>query len=151
MKPIRSSSVFLFFSSREQKLIVEAIQKAEKQTSSEIRVHLDSRKVMDPMRRASEIFEQLGMTQTDAKNGVLIYLNIRSRRLVIIGDTGAEGCLPPGFWDNLVQEAVCLFKQDAFAKGLIAAIEAISAHLGKHFPYHALDKNELPDEISFSV
>jgi uncharacterized membrane protein len=46
---------------------------AEKNTSGEIRVHLEKNRVRT-YDRALEVFHELKMDETELKNGVLIYL-----------------------------------------------------------------------------
>ena len=49
-----------FFSAEDKKQIVEAIRAAEKETSGEIRIYVESKnKLVNPTDRASEIFLEL--------------------------------------------------------------------------------------------
>jgi uncharacterized membrane protein len=78
-----------FFSPAEAKAIVAAIGAAEKETSGEIRLHLENRcKVGDAYERGRALFESLGMTATAQRNGVLIYLATSDRTFAVLGDTG---------------------------------------------------------------
>ena len=67
-----------FFTPQEQEEIVQAIQEAEKRTSGEVRVFIESRcKYVDPLDRAVEIFYGLKMDKTAEKNAVLVYLGCK--------------------------------------------------------------------------
>ena len=68
--------------------LVRAIQTAEKNTSGEIRVHLEQVCKGDPCLRAAYVFSKLGMFRTKDRNGVLIYLALKSHKFAIIGDSG---------------------------------------------------------------
>ena len=57
-----------------QKRMVESIAKAEKNTSGEIRIHIESVCKGDPCERAAHVFNKLGMCNTNLHNGVLIYV-----------------------------------------------------------------------------
>jgi len=73
----------------EKASVVEAIEAAEKLTSGEIRVHLEKKcPGGDPYYRGRDVFEDLGMTATALRNGVLIYLSIADRRVAVLGDRG---------------------------------------------------------------
>ena len=53
-----------FFTLEEEQLIVNAITAAEKNTSGEIRVHIESHSEKPPLERAQEVFHLLDMDAT---------------------------------------------------------------------------------------
>ena len=127
--------------------VVAAIGAAERTTSGEIRVVLSRRKLSDPVVEAQRQFERLGMTQTAARNGVLILLAPRSRTFAVIGDQGVhEKCGDP-FWTELAAAMTEHFKRGDFTAGLVHGIERAGALLAEHFPHRSDDRNELPDDI----
>ncbi len=138
-----------FFSPEQQEAITKAIAGAEHKTSGEIRVHIEKTLNGDVLDRAAFLFKQLGMNQTELRNGVLIYLAVKSRQFAILGDKGIHKVVPEKFWDQVKHQMLLDFKESKFTEGLIGAIYATGEQLKKHFPYLANDKNELPDEISF--
>ena len=147
----RSKNPILFFSKAENKRIVKAIQDAEMSTSGEIRVHLERKAKEDILAHAKEKFQKMGMTRTEACNGVLIFMGIQSRRFAIIGDRGINEKVPEAFWNEEVRLMADYFKEDRFADGLVEAILKIGEKLKEYFPYQRDDINELPDEISYSL
>ena len=72
------SKVADFLTKEDEQEIVEAIRMAEKNTSGEIRVHIEKTTAMDAFDRAMEVFEELKMDQTTLKNGVLIYMAVEN-------------------------------------------------------------------------
>ena len=132
----------------ENDLIVTAIQKAEMQTSGEIRVHIDQKCASDPVKRAVQVFEKLGMHKTDLRNGVLIYVSFSDRKLAIIGDQGIDSVVPVDFWLSTKDKMIHHFKENRFADGIIAAITEAGEQLKRFFPYMENDENELSNEIS---
>jgi len=150
MHIVRSKNPILFFSKKEKHDITEAICQAELKTSAEIRVHLERRAGKDIFVHAKQEFQRLGMTKTAARNGVLIFLGVASKRFAILGDRGINDKVPPGFWDEIALVMTPRFKEDEFATGLCEAILMIGEKLSEYFPYHQEDVNELPDEISYS-
>lgn len=139
-----------FFNEAEQTRIIEAIKAAEKNTSGEIRVHVEDECKGEALTRAEELFGQLGMHKTEKKNGILFYLAVKSRNFAIVGDAGIHSKVGQDFWDKVSSKTTSLFKQTFFAKGLEEAILECGQQLKKYFPYQTNDTNELSDEISYS-
>jgi len=59
-----------FLSKEEEKMIAGAIENAEKQTSGEIRVHIESSCKAEVLDRAAEVFKLLSLHKTKERNGV---------------------------------------------------------------------------------
>ncbi len=139
-----------FFSKEQDARIVAAIRSAEGRTSGEIRVHLeDHADGGDPMARAKQLFEELGMTATAARNGVLFYLAVKDHRFAVIGDRGIDQTVPAGFWDGIKDGMQSAFREGRFVDGMVRGIEAAGTALAEHFPHAGRDdRNELPDELS---
>lgn len=138
-----------FFDKHEQQAIVEAIRLAEKETSGEIRVHVDKTCTEDVLDRASHWFAKLNMHKTELRNGVLFYLSTADRKFAIIGDAGINAKVPHNFWDSTKDLVLGNFKEGRYAQGLIEGIAMCGQQLKAHFPYQSNDTNELSDEISF--
>ena len=79
-----------FLSAEDEQEIVEAILKAEKNTSGEIRVHIESHTRLDHYERAREVFHLLKMDNTKEENGVLLYVAVNDKKFSICGDTGID-------------------------------------------------------------
>lgn len=138
-----------FFTKIEQRLIVDAIKRAEKETSGEIRVHIDSKTSISALDRASFIFKKLKMHETEARNGVLLYMAVESRLFAIIGDVGINRVVKDSFWEMQKNKILASFKEGHFCESLVLSIAEIGEELKKYFPYQSDDKNELSDELSF--
>ncbi len=128
--------------------VARAVGEAEAGTSGEIRVHLDARCPGDPMARAVEVFERLGMTRTARRNGILIYLAVGDRKLAVIGDAGVHERVPGDYWGRLKETLVAHFREGRPRDGLVAAVREVGATLRRHFPRAPDDRNELSDEVS---
>ncbi len=140
-----------FFSPEENELIVQSIRDAEKQTSGEIRVFVESKcKFIDPLDRAKEIFTNLKMNKTEHRNGVLFYVAIKDRQLAIFADKGIHEAVVEQYWKDVVSHILVFFDRENHAIGIKECVLKIGEALQSHFPYDATtDKNELPDEIIF--
>ncbi len=137
-----------FLTPADEEAIVAAIQQAEKNTSGEIRVHIENHSEKPPLERGREVFQQLGMHATAAHNGVLFYVAVNSRAFAIIGDEGIDHAVEPDFWDTTKDLVISHFKEGRFAQGLTEGILRAGDRLKAYFPYADDDKNELPDTIS---
>lgn len=138
-----------FLSKEEEKEIVEAIRKAEKTTSGEIRVHLEpSCGDVDIFERAMEVFHMLKMDNTKQDNGVLIYVAVEDRNFVIYGDKGINDVVADDFWESTKDLIVSHFKKGQFKDGLVEGILKAGEQLQKHFPWDEDTTNELSDQIS---
>ncbi|SRR5690606_2912026 len=149
------SKVEEFLTSEEESAIIEAIRIAEKNTSGEIRVHLEATSIsaesnehVDTFDRAVEVFDMLNMQNTEAKNGVLIYVAVNDRTLVIMGDKGINDIVGQNFWESTKNIIINHFKKGNMKQGLVEGILMAGEQLKKYFPYSKDDKNELPDDIS---
>jgi uncharacterized membrane protein len=138
-----------FFSAKEKGLIRDAIREAERDTSGEIRVHIDNRCKGDVLDRAAWWFEKLEMHKTEKRNGVLFYLAVKDRKFAILGDAGINAVTPGDFWDHIKEKMLEHFSAGAFAEGLSTGIRMAGKELKSSFPHQKDDVNELPDEISF--
>ena len=143
------SSAKNFFTKDEQQQIVDAIKEAERNTSGEIRVHVDNFCIGPVMKKAQKLFQKLGMIQTADRNGILIYIAARSHKIAVIGDEGIHQKLGTEYWDNIVKGIIDAFAHHKKAEGLTKGIINCGQQLKIHFPYKDNDKNELNDSISF--
>ncbi|HWH62809.1 MAG TPA: TPM domain-containing protein [Ginsengibacter sp.] len=140
-----------FFSLEDNEIIVQAIRDAEKQTSGEIRVFVESKcRFVDPLDRAIEIFGQLKMEKTEKRNAVLMYVAIKHRQLAVFADAGIHQAVGEQYWKDVVKNILVFFNKENYASGIKECVLKIGEALHSHFPYNAeTDKNELPDEIIF--
>lgn len=139
-----------FFEEEEQQRIIEAIRQAEKQTSGEVKVHIEKKcPTADVMERAKEVFGLLNMHLTEERNGVLFYLAYEDRKFAVLGDKGIYEKVSLDFWDSTKDLLRAHFSKNQFSEGLSRGIAEAGLQLKKHFPYQSDDINELPDDISF--
>lgn len=137
------------FTETQRKAIQDAIAAAELNTSGEIRVHIDANCKTDPMEQAILVFENLGMSNTEQRNGVLFYIAMEDHKLAILGDQGINDVVREHFWDDIRDRMIAKFKTGNYTEGLVEGIIKAGHQLKVAFPYHEADKNELSNEISF--
>lgn len=137
-----------FLSAEDEQEIIEAIRVAEKNTSGEIRVHIEKASKTDAFNRAMEVFHYLKMDNTKLQNGVLIYVAVNDRNFVIYGDKGINDVVPKNFWNSTKNTMQAHFKAGHFKQGLVEGIAHAGMELAKHFPWKHNDSNELSNQIS---
>jgi uncharacterized membrane protein len=142
------SRVEKFLSDVEEQEIVQAILVAEKNTSGEIRAHIESHTRLDHFERAKEVFHLLKMDNTKDENGVLIYVAVNDRKFVIFGDKGIDKVVPENFWNSTRDAIASHFKNGNFKQGIIEGIRSTGKELEAHFPWNHGDLNELSNEVS---
>ena len=138
-----------FFTLEQEQRVIAAIKQAEKNTSGEIRVHLESKSKAKPtLEYVWKVFDAIGMRRTIEANGVLFYIDINHRRFVIVADEGINRVVPDNFWEDITKIVTDGFKQGKYAEALEKGILKVGEKLKQYFPHQNDDINELPDEIS---
>ena len=137
------------FTQQQKDAMVTAIKQAEKDTSGEIRVHIENHSKIDVLDRAADVFAHLNMHKPVQRNGVLIYVALLDHKSAILGDAGINAKVPAGFWDSIMKNMIAKFKEGKITEGICEAVISAGEQLKVYFPYQADDVNELPDEISF--
>jgi uncharacterized membrane protein len=143
------SNAEAFLSAKEEKQIIAAIKEAEKNTSGEIRIHIDEVSETDVFIRAKQAFIILEMDKTKNHNGVLFYVSVKDSKFAICGDIGIDKVTPDDFWEEIKDTVISHFKRSEFVDGLVKGVEMAGESLKKYFPYKDDDLDELPDEISY--
>jgi uncharacterized membrane protein len=140
-----------FLNMLDQPRITAAIGAAERETSGEIRVHIQPKaRGGEPRYVAERTFERLGMTKTALRNGVLLFIASEERSFVILGDKGIDEKVPERFWDEIAAKLAFRFRSGEFTEGIVEAITAAGQQLKTYFPRAEGDVNELSDEINVS-
>jgi uncharacterized membrane protein len=137
------------FTKEQQAQILAAVSEVERNTSGEIRIHIEASADGDVLDRAAWLFSKLGMQKTELRNGVLFYLALENKKFAVIGDAGINSKVPPDFWDKTKETLQNHFREGKFTEGLISGVLMAGNQLKKHFPRLSGDVNELPDDISF--
>lgn len=140
-----------FFTDEEKLQIVTSIRNAERRTSGEVRVYVESHcRYMDPIDRAAEIFYRLEMDETADRNAVLLYIAMKDRQLAVFGDEGIHSKVGTEYWNKEVMLLINKFDTANYGEGISQCVTDIGEALHHFFPFdNDTDKNELPDEIVF--
>jgi uncharacterized membrane protein len=145
------------FSDADLEAIAAAVAAVERETSGEIRVHLERRlprprgaAPVDALARATEIFSRLGMHATAERTGVLIYLAVEDRKLAIAGDTGVHARVGDEYWQRIRDAMVERLRRGEPRGAVVHAVTEVGDVLRRYFPRRPDDRNELSDQVSLS-
>jgi uncharacterized membrane protein len=96
--------------------------------------------------RALQVFGQLRVWDTEANNGILVYVLMAERAVEIVADRGIARRVPQPQWDQLCAQLQACFAQQRFREGALLAVEASATLLRQHYPVAGARSNELPDQ-----
>jgi len=97
--------------------------------------------------RALAMFGKLGVWDTEANNGVLIYLLLADHRIEIVADRGLAGRVSDAEWAAVCRVIEAEMRAGHPEQAILAGIGAVSDHLARHFPQSdgQPDEDELPN------
>jgi len=137
------------FSPDDETRIERAISEAERQTSSEIRIHVEQVCNEDTLVHARKIFHTLKMHKTEERNAVLLYVALDDHKLALYGDEGIHATLGVRYWSNIIDIIVRKARDGDLAGGIVDGIEQLGQVLKKYYPYTDGDIDELDNAISY--
>ena len=133
---------------------IEAVVKAgETRHSAEVRLAFEPSLSlaavwhrMAPRQRALEVFGALRVWDTEANNGVLVYVLLADKAVELIADRGAARAIPQEVWDEIARSMTRDFAKGAYRDGSVAAIGRLNELLTQAFPADGPNNpDELPD------
>jgi uncharacterized membrane protein len=131
--------------------ILDSIIQAEKETTGELRIHLSyAKEEGDLLKAAQNHFEKLKMHETHERNGMLLYLNPKLKKLSVFGDVGIHQKVGQDFWDQLIGDVRSAIREKDLTQGIIHAVQRMGHALKEHFPHRDGQTNELPNDVSES-
>jgi uncharacterized membrane protein len=133
--------------------IESAIREAENSSSGEIRFVVETAlgigalwAGVSPRERAVQIFSELGVWDTELRNGVLIYVLAADRDVEIVADRGAAARIPAADWEDACRRMEQEFREGRFATGAVAGVAAVGRLLEREFPSRQGNRDELPNQ-----
>lgn len=131
--------------------IEQAIGQSESEHSGELRFAvepaLDTSALLageSARERAIEVFSLLRLWDTDARNGVLIYLLLADRDIEIVADRGLN-VVEAAEWEAICKVMEQALRRGQFQHALVDGVQAVSRIVARHFPRRDADRDELPD------
>ncbi|MEJ6021668.1 TPM domain-containing protein [Ramlibacter sp. PS4R-6] len=139
--------------------LTQRVADSERRHTGEIRICVEASlptsyvlRDATPRERAVAMFGKLRVWDTEANNGVLVYLLLVEHAIEIVADRGLTARVPEGEWQRIVDAMRAAFQARRYEEGLQQALDAVTALLVQHFPAAsgAPNPNELPDEPSLN-
>ncbi|HEV7985375.1 MAG TPA: TPM domain-containing protein [Steroidobacteraceae bacterium] len=96
--------------------------------------------------RALELFTRFHIWDTEANNGVLIYVLRADRAVEIIADRGINSRVSAAEWDAVCREVEAHYGAGRYSEGSRAAVSGVARLLAQHFPAARASGNELPNQ-----
>lgn len=99
----------------------------------------------DPRDRAQEVFARLRVWDTEANNGVLLYLLLADHAIEIVADRGLAGRVADGEWTEVCRAVEAGIAAGGLEAAVIDGVGRISSLLAAQFPATGEGRDELPD------
>lgn len=96
---------------------------------------------------AHQMFLDLGLTTTQKRTGVMLFVSAAEHYVEIIADRGVQQALDNAVWERIVSEFIAEVKAGCAADGCVAAIDACAEVMAEHHPWRPDDENELPNRL----
>jgi len=98
-----------------------------------------------PRARALEVFSLLRIWDTEANDGVLLYVLLADHAVEIVADRGIHALVGDAAWQTICRKIETAFRAGHFAEGVEQGIGEISALLAQHSPRGGPGRNEIAD------
>ena len=98
-----------------------------------------------PRERALEVFGLLRVWDTEANDGVLLYVLLADRAVEIVADRGIDSRVGDAAWQGICRRIEAAFREGRGADGVAQGVVEISALLAQHSPRSGSGRNEIPD------
>jgi putative membrane protein len=92
-------------------------------------------------------FYEHNLHETRDRTGVMIYVSVFERKVVVLADKGINAKVGQGQWQEIVDMVVAGIKSGKAADSLCDAVTRCGEIIAGHFPRREDDKNELLDLI----
>ncbi|MFK7965450.1 MAG: TPM domain-containing protein [Burkholderiaceae bacterium] len=143
-----------YFSDQSLQRIEERVTAGEVDHSAEIRVVIEGSlsfgevlwQDRQPRERALEVFADLHVWDTQANNGILIYLLLADHDVEILADRAADKEIAPAVWEGAIELIREAFARQAYEEGVINAVQSLNEALARRFPPSERNPDELPNK-----
>jgi putative membrane protein len=92
-------------------------------------------------------FASRGLSRTQGRTGVLIYVAAAEHFAEVIADIGIADRAGPAVWQEIITDLIGAIRQDRPGDGLIQAVRRAGAILAEHAPPGTQDRDELPNKV----
>lgn len=132
--------------------LTRAVQRCEARHAAQVRLCVEASlpwrylwRGDAPGVRARSMFAKLGVWDTEANNGVLLYVLLADRSVEIVADRAAARAIDEAQWRAITAELAAAFRKGDYAEGTLRAVDRIGELLAKAFPAGDAPADELPN------
>lgn len=97
--------------------------------------------------RAFQAFFENNLHTSRDRTGVLVFVTLLERRVIVLADSGINEKVEEGTWDKVKDEFVEFLKRKEITSGFVHTLKNIGEILTKHFPIKDDDTNELSNKL----
>lgn len=141
-----------YFGSEDLRQVSTAVSESEQGHKGEIRVAIETKiplfRVLagkTAQQRAVEMFSFLRVWDTEENTGILVYLLLSERKIVILADRGIYKKIGQAKLDEISRKIGTGFHSGKAKEALVQGIRELGSELKKYFPTTGKNPNELPD------
>lgn len=112
------------------------------------RMFVSERRATDmALEQARQEFFAQGLHGTQACTGVLLFVSLLERRVIVLGDAGIDAKVGEEHWRKTKDAVLEGIRRGHLRDGLIEGVRTCGAELETHFPWASGDRNEIPDRL----
>lgn len=144
------------FAERELQAIADSIAESEQHHQGQIRFVIESHfplealwQGMNTQTRAWQWFGELGVWDTEANCGVLVYVSFADHQVEILADRGIAARVPQQAWQSACDSILAGFHAGEYNRGLDDGLRQITDILRQHYPCggESAGSDELPNTV----
>lgn len=115
--------------------IIAAILSVEERTTGEVRVHISKNWMeRNAFKKASFYFQKYHLHQTQDRNGVLVYVNLKKKKFAIVADEGFSKLVGQKYWNELSTFLKEDLESTHFENAISLTVRTLGETLTKYFP-----------------
>ncbi|BDT70851.1 hypothetical protein os4_03580 [Comamonadaceae bacterium OS-4] len=125
--------------------LAEGIRRCEQGHSAEVCLHIESslptsylwrkQDISSLLQlRAKDLFASKGIWDTDANNGLLIYLCLAERSVELVFDRAVRQAIDAAQWETMLSRMTQHVRSSDIEAGMLELLDAMSILLAEHFP-----------------
>ncbi len=97
--------------------------------------------------QAFQEFYRHGLHRTAGETGVLLFVSLFERRVIVLGDRGVDAKVEAEDWQHVDEAVLAGIRAGSLRQGLSKALEEVAAVLTKHFPVGDAPQGQVPDHV----
>jgi putative membrane protein len=97
--------------------------------------------------QAIQEFHRFELHRTSESTGVIVFVSLFERRVVVLGDTGIAAKVGDDHWLGTADAILAGIRRGDLAGGLVEGIGLCGRVLGESFPWREGDRDEVPNRV----